>query len=233
MSNITCKENTNIKFCKKCNIETSRNNRGDCKPCVRASSVAWRAANIDSYAAYLAAYRAANSDKSRISNATWRAENPDKSRANSASWRASNADKEKAYKAAYQAANADKIKAKNSTYYVANSVKIKARNAEWRKENPEILRINNQNRRAKELKAGGKLSKGLFDKLFRLQRGKCPVCKTALSNTKPRSPMDHIVALANGGTNEDCNIQLLCQPCNNQKHIKDPIVFMQSRGFLL
>jgi hypothetical protein len=29
------------------------------------------------------------------------------------------------------------------------------------------------------------------------------------------------------------NVQLLCPPCNLKKHAKDPIQFMQERGFLL
>jgi 5-methylcytosine-specific restriction endonuclease McrA len=29
------------------------------------------------------------------------------------------------------------------------------------------------------------------------------------------------------------NLQLLCQPCNNQKHVKHPVDFMREKGFLL
>lgn len=49
------------------------------------------------------------------------------------------------------------------------------------------------------------------------------VCKTC-SIEKP---------LARGGTNQRTNLQLLCPPCNLSKSAKDPIDFMQSRGFLL
>lgn len=45
--------------------------------------------------------------------------------------------------------------------------------------------------------------------------------------------MDHIVPLALGGSNTDGNIQLLRATCNQQKHAKHPVVFMQERGFLL
>jgi len=36
-----------------------------------------------------------------------------------------------------------------------------------------------------------------------------------------------------GGANDRANLQLLCGSCNKSKHAKDPIDFMQSRGFLL
>lgn len=45
--------------------------------------------------------------------------------------------------------------------------------------------------------------------------------------------LDHIVPVAMGGPNIDENIQLLRQRCNNQKHSKHPVDFMQQRGFLL
>lgn len=45
--------------------------------------------------------------------------------------------------------------------------------------------------------------------------------------------VDHIKALRRGGTNDRRNLQMLCQPCNNRKHAKDPIDYAQSLGLLL
>lgn len=42
-----------------------------------------------------------------------------------------------------------------------------------------------------------------------------------------------IVPLALGGTNTDGNMQLLRSTCNQKKHAKHPVDFMQQRGFLL
>jgi len=177
-----------MKFCKKCQCETSRYANGHCKPCEKLASKVWVEANKDRKKAAVKAWAAANPDSRKASVKT------------------------------YRAANKDRVKAVRKAHYEANK---------------EACRIDCHTRRARIYGNGGKLSNGLFDKLFVLQRGKCPVCKTELSNVKPRSPMDHIMALANGGKNEDSNIQLLCQTCNSQKHSKDPIVFMQSKGFLL
>ena len=147
--------NVIIKFCKKCQVETERYARGDCKPCSTKRNAAWRTVNAERARAYVAA---------------------------------------------------------------------------WSKANPEARRIIGQNRRAKKLANGGKLSKGVSAKLFKLQNGKCPCCNQPLGDDYH---MDHIMPLKSGGANEDWNIQLLRQQCNNQKSAKDPIEFMQSRGKLL
>lgn len=97
-------------------------------------------------------------------------------------------------------------------------------------ESPERYRLRSQNRRAKKRENGGELSKGIIDKLYNLQLGKCPCCNLPLGDDYH---MDHIMPVFLGGSNEDWNIQLLRSTCNLQKHTKHPIDFMQSKGFLL
>lgn len=91
-------------------------------------------------------------------------------------------------------------------------------------------RIKRQNRRARERNANGRLSQGLFARLFALQKRRCAACRDV---TPKGMHLDHIVPLAGGGTNEDTNIQLLCPECNFDKRARDPVEFMQSRGMLL
>lgn len=153
---------------------------------------------------------------SRAANAAWSASNPEKARARSARWYAANHEKAKAYSAKQYADNPDKAKAAA---------------AAWQAANPESVRIKKQNRRAKKRAAGGKLSKGLTERLFVLQRGKCACgCKQPLGNDYH---LDHRMPLALGGVNEDWNIQLLRGTCNMQKSAKHPVDFMQQRGFLI
>lgn len=83
-----------------------------------------------------------------------------------------------------------------------------------------------QNKRAKQNGVMGRLSAGLFERLFTAQHGTCPACLVALSDKSPRSPMDHIVPYANGGLNVDTNIQLLCHSCNSLKGVRDNDEFM-------
>lgn len=144
------------------------------------------------------------------------ADNPGKGKAKAAKWRAE---------------NPDKVLANNDQWAADNPEKIRASKAKWKAANPEACRIHDQNRRAREIEAGGKLSKGLAARLFKLQRGKCACgCKQPLGNDYH---LDHRMPLALGGTNTDDNMQLLRQRCNLSKGAKHPVEFMQSRGLLL
>lgn len=80
-------------------------------------------------------------------------------------------------------------------------------------------------------KSCGTLSKNIDSILMALQRGKCACCKCDM--TKTGSHRDHVKPLAIGGNNEDRNIQLLCPKCNHSKQAKNPVDFMQERGYLL
>jgi 5-methylcytosine-specific restriction endonuclease McrA len=147
--------------------------------------------------------------------------------ASNAKWVASNPQ----YYAAYRAANSDKVRDNQAAWYAANSDNEATRAAAYRAAHIEKYRIYSQNRRARKRESGGKLSPGLSAKLFKLQKGKCACgCKQQLGNNYH---LDHIMPLALGGTNTDDNMQLLRQRCNNQKHTKHPIDFMQQRGFLI
>lgn len=63
------------------------------------------------------------------------------------------------------------------------------------------------------------------------KRCRCAVCKASIEGAAYH--LDHIKPLARGGGNDPSNLQLLCPPCNLSKSAKDPIDFMQSRGYLL
>lgn len=143
-----------MKFCKKCQTETERGNRGQCKPCVRARSAAWLAANREKKRARRVARYAADPDKERAANAAWNAAHRDKVLAVSVAWRAANLERARVAAAAWSAAN------------------------------PERRRIHGQNRRSRKMAVGGKLSPGLAAKLYKLQRGKCACgCKQQLGTT--------------------------------------------------
>ncbi|WP_454825398.1 HNH endonuclease [Paraburkholderia xenovorans] len=105
-----------------------------------------------------------------------------------------------------------------------------ARKAEWRRANPESVKASKHRNRAKRRNAAGTHTACEIRELFSRQRGCCAVCRILLPKDYHE---DHVVPLTRGGSNDIGNIQLLCPHCNRTKSDKDPITFMQQRGFLL
>lgn len=204
-----------FKFCKKCQENTERYARGDCKACVKAQGATYKSANPEKIKLQSAKYRESHSAEINSKKVAWRAANPEKKKADSFAWRIKNREKAKADAVAYRAKNPAKFKIQVAT---------------WRAANPGAKRLHANNRRAKKIAAGGKLSAGLGKKLFKLQKGMCPCCKRLLGRDYH---LDHIEPLFLGGANTDQNMQLLRKECNLRKGVKTSVNFMQSRGFLL
>lgn len=195
-----------VKACKKC--ATSYDGR-DCPSCKKISAKKYRLKNKDKILAYDATYR----ESLRRSPSSM-----EKNRIKSSEWKKNNRDKINAKIAANKLKNPDKYKLMDA-----------ARMARYIRPAGAAV-IHASNRRARKRANGGSLSIGIAGKLFKLQRGKCACCGAPLGDNYH---IDHIEPLSRGGLNADSNIQLLTALCNMQKHAKDPIDFMQSRGFLL
>lgn len=97
----------------------------------------------------------------------------------------------------------------------------------YRRENPEKVREYSMRRKSRKF---GRLPKGTISRLLKLQSNKCVICRCSLG---AGYHMDHIMPLAKGGKHEAENIQILCPTCNVRKSDKDPIAYMQERGYLL
>ena len=218
-----------VKPCVKCGA-SNRYPSGKCKPCGDAASKKFRQANIDKALMWQMDWYKKNKDHATATRLKYRAENQEKETQYAIAYREANRDRISATQAAYRDKNKAGFKARDAEKYKANTEKCKAYNKNWYANNPDAVSIKNQNRRSRVKNVGGRLSKGLPQKLIALQRGKCACCGLPLGENYH---LDHIMPLALGGTNTDDNIQLLRGECNNQKHAKHPVDFMQERGFLL
>lgn len=89
---------------------------------------------------------------------------------------------------------------------------------------------NGHTRRARLRSAPGSFTAAQIDALYLAQRGRCACCRVKLSGVFHR---DRRVALANGGTNDIGNIELLCGSCNQRKSAKDEIAWANENGRLL
>jgi len=203
------------KPCKKCGgVEFYTSNK--CKKCAQIRAIKWQKENPEKAYIRKKDWAVKNPDKVNASHTKWMNQNPEKKKLSSRKWRENN--KEQANQC-------------SKNWALKNPEKRRSICNKWHKNNRAAIRIIDQNREARKRLSGGTLSKGLFDKLYKLQNGNCACCKSDLSKTKIH--MDHIMPIALNGGNIDSNIQLLCQSCNQAKHSKHPIDFMQSRGFLL
>lgn len=129
--------------------------------------------------------------------------------------------------------------------YWKNPDREREYNRKWRKENPEKAALsvkkwntNNPEKRKLADKVNGAMrrsangkhtTKDILD-ILQSQNHQCAYCRTKLEQ---KYHVDHITAIARGGTNHRRNLQILCAPCNKSKHARDPIEFAQSLGFLI
>lgn len=111
-----------------------------------------------------------------------------------------------------------------------NIEKARERAKTYIQNNPSIIRVCSQNRRAREKKADGKFTKKDIELLGFLQKWKCNNCK---KHIKEKYHVDHIMPIVLGGSNWPSNLQLLCVKCNMTKHAKDPFEWARENGRLL
>lgn len=190
---------------------------GRCRPCRTKSAAEHRAANPEQYRLATARYRAANREKANAATQRWKERAPERNCAKCGALFSGSAGWCKPCNKLYQAA-----------WYQANKHKPSNANPEIRRKNK---RLAEQRRRARKRSIDDAVSGDILAKLLALQKGRCACCKDSIADGKHE--LDHVVPLAKGGRHADDNMQLLCMRCNRQKSDKDPIAFMQERGFLL
>lgn len=190
---------------------------------------------------YMRAWKAANRERENTAGREYYEANKDKIAQKAHIRHEANKEAAKEKSRIYYEANKEAVKGRHRAWVVANKVKvaetrsawrgankeyINEKSREWCKANPEYKR----NASAKRLAVPGVITPGWIPKLLELQRWTCIVCNKDL---RFGYHIDHIEPIARGGENTDYNLQALCPRCNLEKSDKDPIEFMQSRGFLL
>jgi len=197
---------------------------------VRATKAKYRKDNHEKICAQSAEYRKANAENVRAGIAAWQKNNPEKVKAIKAKWYKSHAERARAVAAAYRNNNPEKALAASKNWRKSHPKEVRARENAYRKAHPEKVAAKDANRRARKHNAGGCHTGEEVKQLLARQKCLCAVCKKSIESGYH---VDHVVPLARGGSNYIRNIQLLCPTCNLRKGHKDPLIFMQSMGFLL
>lgn len=212
--------------CKKCGVVFSGTR---CKACSRANAAKWREQNPEKAREHLKAW-ATTPEKRAATALTYRENNRELLAAKTAAYRERNAEKCREAVRRWRAENPEKSQQLATLYRAIDPEKNRRAVRTWAKMYPARRNAIQQNRRARKIEAGGKLSIGLGERLLVLQKGRCACCGESLD---AGYNLDHIVPLARGGVNEDWNIQLLTPKCNSAKAAKDPVEYMQHKGFLI
>jgi 5-methylcytosine-specific restriction endonuclease McrA len=128
-------------------------------------------------------------------------------------------------RAEYRQRNADSIKLQQQDNYTRNKEKRKAYVSAWQKANPDKFKQyrSTSKKRNKEAIAADtrrrnarRKANGVFliakKELIRLSQGPCFYCGSTEKIT-----IDHVVAIARGGTDSIGNLVPACKSCNSQK----------------
>lgn len=125
-------------------------------------------------------------------------------------------------KADHYSANRDHFVLKQALYNEANREQIRVRNRQRRLAQPDRFREHDHKKRAIRLQATGTHTAADIAQRYEAQQGRCWWCKKKVGT---KYHVDHIFALARGGTNGPENICISCPGCNQSKNAKSPLEF--------
>ncbi|MEK6829673.1 MAG: HNH endonuclease [Nanoarchaeota archaeon] len=94
-----------------------------------------------------------------------------------------------------------------------NSIKVYQEWKNWAKRNPDKVRKNSANRRARKRNAKGSFTEIEWKNLKKKFQYRCAICKK-----RKKLTVDHKIPLSKDGTNYISNIQPLCSRCNCKKY---------------
>ena len=131
-------------------------------------------------------------------------------RANYARSAAEKAEYSRNYYRAHREQHSQSIRA----WYDAHKTEVLAYAKEYHKQHPEYGTKNRHARRAriKEAPQDGSITVKALNELLATWTGTCPLCGNGASPT-----IDHIIAIAVGGSHTLDNLQLICKSCNSTK----------------
>lgn len=128
--------------------------------------------------------------------------------------------------AAWYARNAEESNERGKAWREANPERMSELNRLWRERNPDRNRALHARRRAREAAAPGVYTEADVRQRYEAQHGRCHWCQKKVGGDYH---VDHVIALAQGGSNGPENICIACVRCNLSKGAKLPWEFQEGR----
>lgn len=168
------------------------------------------------------AYKEKNKDKIKAYNQKYRKENKEKIKEQEKQYKRKKKGKIKLYLKKYYKRNKHIIKKREQKYNQEHKEERQRYHSKYDKkyksEHPEECKINNHKRRARVKGNGDSYTMEEITQLRKETKGICKGWKRKPHYVGDENlEVEHIIAIANGGTNEIENIQLMCQNCNRRK----------------
>lgn len=161
-----------------------------------------------------------NKEESNAKKKAYIKAHPEQRKETTRRWRESHKEELKKSKHEYYSKNKDKYLEYGAKSRKKNPEKRKQLWANWAQRNPGKLKAKEARRQALEQNAEGSWEGREFENLVTLLGNMCVKCLKAFTTKNPPTP-DHIVPLANGGTNWIENIQPMHRGCNSGKKNRD------------
>lgn len=216
--------------CPKGHVSERTTSSGACTECSRIQCRAAYLRNPEYHCARVKKWTQDNPDRKAETLANWRASNPDRIRQQRNEWSKRHPEKIREYaQKTYLKHHESRMERGRAAYHAdpaAYAETVKA----WRKKNPEKSSSYKRNYKARKRAAEGQHTGEDIDRIRKAQKDRCAYCRVKLSGA---GHVDHIIALANGGSNWPTNLQILCESCNTSKGKKCPIDFARFQGRLL
>lgn len=224
--------------CKACSAEERRETYSKDPEKYRNRSMSWAKENPDKILAARKKYYLENPEKVLALRQASGIRNKQKSLEYGRAWYAANSEYKKQKAKEWYENNIDKAqesaRIRGNASYAANPEIHLARQKEYRSKNPEAMAALSRKYKANRKGATGSHTGKDILFIFNSQRGLCANCnKKLFKSGKNKYHVDHVIALARGGSNWPDNLQCLCPSCNMSKGAKDPIAWAQENGRLL
>lgn len=146
----------------------------------------------------------------------WHAANRERDRETARAWRDAHREELRGYFRKYRESHREEINKRSLAWVAENQEQHYNAANKWKRSHPEKTRVYDNNRRARELFNGGKITAKEWKDLEDKYGNRCLRCGA----TGVKLALDHIIPLSLGGTNSIDNAQPLCKSCNSKKGTK-------------